>query len=300
MARARKEVPFASGFVPELLRLVRARQRDAGLLIRRFRLPEDVETCAEVSLTASDLGLLLEAAAGELDEPFLGLRLPRELTPRAYGLSELAVRASPTVRDALQRLVRYAPLEHAPLVLALEERPGGAALTCRVTGHPRGLTRHVHEYVLASALHQTRVLTGHEVRPQAVWFVHARPRHLAPLEHFFGTEELDFGRADNGLLLDAGALALPLSTADARLLATAEQLAEARLATRAPDGDFTSRVAAHIAEALESGADVDAIAERLHLSRRTLQRRLEEEGLSFQGLVDQVRAERAQIGRAHV
>ena len=293
MARARKEVPFPSGLVPTLIRFVRSRQRDAELLIRRFRLPANVEARAEVSVTARDLGLLLEAASGEMDDPFLALRLPLELAPRAYGLSELAVRASPTLRDALQRMVRYAPLEHEPLVLSLEERPDAVALTCRVVGHPRGLTRHAHEYVLASALTQARVLTGCAVVPRAVWFIHARPRHLEPLHRFFGTRELDFGRADSGLLLDGAWLSTPLTTADARLLATAEQLADSVLRAKAPAEDFISTVVARIAEALETGADVEAIAARLHMSKRTLQRRLEDEGLSFQELVDRVRAERA-------
>ena len=293
VARARREVPFPSGLVPTLLRFVRSHQRDAELLIRRFKLPADVETRAEVPITALDLGLLLEAASGELDDPFLALRLPVELTPRAYGLSELAVRASPTLRDALQRMVRYAPLEHEPLVLSLEERPGAVALLCRVVGHPRGLTRHAHEYVLASALTQARVLTGRAVDPQAVWFIHARPRHLQPLHRFFGTPELDFGRADNGLLLDAAWLETPLLTADTRLLATAEQLAESVLRGRAPVEDFTPRVVARITEALETGADAEAIAARLHMSKRTLQRRLEEGGVSFQQLLERVRAEKA-------
>lgn len=293
MARMRKEVPFPSGLVPTLVRFVRAHGRDAELLLRRFKLPADVEARAEVPITAQDLGLLLEAVAGEMDDPFLALRLPSELAPRTYGLSELAVRASPTLRDALQRLVRYAPLEHGPLLLALEERPKGMALSCRVVGHPRGLTRHAHEYVLASALTQARVLTGLGVVPRSVWFIHARPRHLGPLQHFFGTEELEFGRADSGLVLESAWLDTPLTTADARLLATAEQLADSVLRGRAPVEEFIPTVVARIAEALETGADVEAIAARLHMSKRTLQRRLEQEGLSFQQLVERVRSERA-------
>ena len=293
VARARKEPPCPSGLVPPLLQLVRAHGGDAGRLLRRFRLPGDAESRTEVPVTAGELGLLLEAASGELGDPFLALRLPTELRPRTYGLAELAVRASPTLRDALQRMVRYAPLEHAPLALALEERPDAVALTCRVVGHPRGLTRHAHEYVLASALTQARALTGRAVAPRAVWFLHARPRRLEPLERFFATEAVDFGRADNGLLLDAAWLDAPLTTADTRLLATAEQLADVALRGRAPVDDLLSRVIARITEALASGADAEAIAVRLHMSKRTLQRRLDEEGTSFQVLVDQVRAQKA-------
>ncbi|QRK12758.1 helix-turn-helix transcriptional regulator [Archangium violaceum] len=114
-----------------------------------------------------------------------------------------------------------------------------------------------------------------------------------PLHRFFGTEELDFGRAGNGLSFDAGWMEARLTTADPRLLATAERFADSALRARASAGDFPSTVAARIAEALESGAGAEDIAARLHMSKRTLQRRLEEGGLSFQELLDRVRAEKA-------
>jgi AraC-like DNA-binding protein len=293
VARTRKEAAFRSGLVPAIVRFVRSRGGDADLLVRRFGFPAGVEEHADASITAEDFGRLLEAASGELDDPFLSLRLPAEVEPRGYGLGELAVRASPTVREALRRMVRYAPLENERLVLALEERGDGVALTCHVAGHPRGLTRHLHEYVLASVLTHTRTLTGLRVVPRAVWFLHARPRHVDALHRFFGTEEVDFGRADNGLLFDAAWMEARLTTADPRLLVTAEQLADSALRARAPTEDFPARVASRIEEALESGASAEDIAARLHMSKRTLQRRLEEGGLSFQELVDRVRAEKA-------
>ena len=293
MARARKESPFQSSLVPALVRFVRARGGDADLLVRRFGLPAGVEEQPDARLTAVDFGRLLESAAGELDDPFLPLRLPAELESRSYGLSELAVRASPTVHEALRRMVRYAPLENERLRLALEERPEGVAFTCHVAGHPRGLSRHVHEYVLASVLTHARTLTGLPVVPRSVWFLHARPPRVEALRRFFGTEVLDFGRPDNGLLFDSAWLEARLTTADPRLLATAEQLADSALRARAPTQDFPATVAAQVAQALESGRSAEDIATRLHMSKRTLQRRLEETGLTFQELVDRVRSEKA-------
>jgi AraC-like DNA-binding protein len=110
---------------------------------------------------------------------------------------------------------------------------------------------------------------------------------------FFQTDELDFGRANNGLLFGMEWMEARLTTADPRLLMTAEQLADSALRTRAPAEDFTATVARHLEETLGSGAGAEDIAARLHMSKRTLQRRLEESGLSFQELVDRVRAEKA-------
>src|SRR5689334_12405602 len=73
VARTRKETPFRSGLVPALIRFVRAHGGDAELLVRRFRLPAGVEAHTDAPITAEDFGLLLEAAAGELDDPALSL-----------------------------------------------------------------------------------------------------------------------------------------------------------------------------------------------------------------------------------
>ena len=293
MARPRLDPPAPTPVVPALLRYLRARGVETSGLAARFGLPEDVETRDDAALTPIALGELLEAAALLLGEPYLALELPAKLPFRRYGLAELTARASATLRDGLARLSRYAPLVHPQLELLLRERDGEATVRLRTPSQPRGVGRHLHEYGVASVLTHLRQESGRRLAPSRVWFVHARPPDLTPLERFFATRELSFGDDDNGFALPAGVLDGPAPGGDPRLLATLEELAEAALRARTPVDDLQAQVTATIRAQLPGDASMDAVAHALHLSPRTLQRRLEAADARFSELLDGVREELA-------
>jgi AraC-like DNA-binding protein len=163
----------------------------------------------------------------------------------------------------------------------------------RTPAHPRGIGRAAHEYGMAFTLAQLRAGTGAPIHATSVWFAHARPGDIAPLARFFGTSELAFGSESSGFTLSRAVLAAPMRSGDPRLLATARDLAEASMRDQPRTGTIATRVEEKLRADLASGADVAVVARGLGMSVRTLQRRLEEEGLTFSDAVDRVREERA-------
>ncbi len=289
-----RELPSESQFVAPLLRWAKARGADVDALGLRFSLPPDAHTRRTVPVRMRDWSALLDALAAQLAEPALGLRLGGELVPDAYDLAELTARACPNVGEALARLVRYASLIHERMALRLREEGGVTVLTHSVLGEPRGAGRHVSELALAWILRQLRAASDPALAPVRVDFVHARPRDLAPLHACFRTQELEFGCAEDALHLPASALAQPVRSHDPRLLATAEALAEQALKEHAPAFDLIAAVNAKLREQLPRGTPTLAdVAERMHMAPRTLQRRLDEQGVQFSELLDLLRAERA-------
>ncbi len=293
MARPTRETPVISALGPALLRYVRARGGDAACVASQAGVPPEIERDDEAALPPAALSALMESASAHLGEPFLALRLPEELPLRRYGLAELSARASATVRDALLCLARYAPLVHPELACTLEEAGGACLWRQRGPRMPRRGARHASEYGLAYALTQCRRESGEPIAPLGVWFAHARPRDLAPLHRFFETRELTFGAEDSGLALPRAALDLPMRGKDARLLVTATELADAALRVQPRPRALASLVAARLDDLLPAGADTDAVARLLHMSARTLQRRLEDEGTRFSEVLDGVREQRA-------
>lgn len=297
MPRKPKDAAVRHHLVPPLVRYVRRHGGDeaADALIRRFALAADVEAQADASVTVVELDALLGAAAEARGDPFLGLRLPGELEMRRYNFAELAASSSPTFRDALTRMVRYASLVNQQVRFGLEERADEVVWTQRVLGHPRGAGRHADYYALGSAIIHARRSLGIELVPRRVWFMHSRPRDVAQLERFFGTTAIAFDRTENGMALDRALLDTPLLRADARLLETADALAEAALAERPAASDFAARVAAEIRAQKRDGRAVEmsAIARRLRMSARTLQRQLEEHDTTFKDLFERERSAEA-------
>jgi AraC-like DNA-binding protein len=237
------------------------------------------------------LGALFDAVASALDEPHLGLLLPGALVFSRYELPDLAARSSATLRESLVRLTRYAALLGEGVSFGFEEREGLGRFSQRVIGHPRGLSRHLNEFAMAMGVHECRARTGQPMKVREVCFVNPRPGgSLEALSQYFGTTALHFGHLENVLVFEAQVLDAEQTTADARLLETATVLAEEALSRRGHGGGLRESVERTVRLQLEGGAlSIRTLAMGLHMSTRTLQRRLEAEGTSYAQVLDAVR-----------
>jgi AraC-like DNA-binding protein len=290
MARPSKQPPAPSSLVPALLRLVRERDANGAVLLAlQLGLEEKEIEKDETLATEAMVEAALEGAVNMLSEPHLPLRLPADLPLRRYGLAELAARSATTVREGLARMARYASLVHPAIVCALEETDDEAAWVQRTPSHPRGIGKHAEEYALAYVLTYLRRDTRTPIVLSRVWFAQARPPDIAPLHRFFATQSVSFGCEDSGFVLPKGTLELELRSADPRLLATADDLAQAALRALPRTTELASAIASQVEALLPADATIGTVARAMHMSDRTLQRRLDSEGASFSEIVDDVR-----------
>ena len=287
MGRPSKEPPSPSSLVPAILRHARARGFDVEGLAWRFDLPATIGERDDVNAAADTPNELLAQIAHT--DPGVAFDLAAALPSRHQALVAVAVRASATSREALMLLARWTRLLHEGLDAALETDGGGdGVFVVRTPRRPRGLGRYVHELALAYALCRVREGAGDDVAPARVWFSHARPPDLRSPLRFFGTSEIDFGRDDSGMAFSASTLARAMRAADARTVEAVVPLVDAALpAARAPT--FSGRVSSQIASALPGGCDARVVARALHMSARTLQRRLEQEDTRFSEVLDATR-----------
>jgi len=293
MARPSKEIPRSSRLVPALLRFAGERGLDAALIAARVNLPLAALDADETAVPTALISDVLTVIADALGEPHLGLLLPKALPNTTYELPELVARSSANVRDALSRLARYASLVHPSVEAALEESASVARFVLRTPGHARGVGEHAQEYVLAYVLTHARAQSDAEMAVSSAWFAHARPADLAPLHRFFGARDLAFGAADSGFSIDRATLETRSPAFDPRLLATAEALAENALAASPRDPSMLPLLTARLMALLPHDANIDSAARALHMSPRTLQRRLELCGATFSEVLDTVRQDAA-------
>lgn len=276
-----------SAIAPALLRYVHARGIDPSEIGGGDR------DASELAVTPSALAEMIARACELLAEPHLALRLPAELPLKRYDALALAVRAAHTPRAVVDLVVRYAPLVFPGLTATTENDANQLRIAWTITAHPRGLGSEVDELVLATVLGY--VSRGVDLTPARVWLASARPPVIAPLYSAMRTEEIDFGARSTGFALASSDADRELPGADAMLLATATDLADAALAKVPRRGAFAALVASRIEDALGGGAapNADDIAGALKMSTRTLQRRLDEEGTKFSEVIDAARERRA-------
>ncbi len=138
-------------------------------------------------------------------------------------------------------------------------------------------------------------LTGPHWQPLEVCFSHRPPEDSRAHRAFF-RRSVKFNQEFNGLVCRASDLAQPRALGDQVAAGFARKYLEAALVDRSDSAQQTCR---QIMLALLPGGSCTAaeLARFLHVDRRTLQRRLAVEGLTFSGLLDQVRAE---LARRHL
>jgi AraC-like DNA-binding protein len=288
MARPSKELPVRSSIVPAIVRHAAAAGLDVEALAWRFGLAPDAARRDEVTAGVEVAEELMHAVARASAEGDVPLRVVTQLTGRQQTLVGLAVRASSDVRDALGRLARWAPLLHEGLEASLEEGADEGRWVLRTPRRPRGVGRYVHEVALAHAMHHVRDGAPETVVARA-WFAHARPAAIAPLSGFLGTTDLTFGHEDSGFALRRAALDRPMAHADRRTLDAIAPLIEAEIGVRPRPTSLADRLASHLAGSLPGGTDVADAARAMHMSPRTLQRRLEQEQTRFSEVLDRAR-----------
>jgi AraC-like DNA-binding protein len=151
--------------------------------------------------------------------------------------------------------------------------------------------RQAVEHALAVTQHAIRSLSGGQARAKEVWFTH---EPLAPMSayraHFNAT--VRFGQSLDALLFDEHDFDLSLPGADPQLYEIATSFIDQRFPAAAMP--LSARVRFAIARLLVEGKCThEYVATALGLHLRTLQRRLREEGESFEAIRDNVRRDLA-------
>ena len=230
---------------------------------------------------------LLEDIAARRGDPAFGLTLARAAVVRPLGLFGHMVWLSGTVRDALDRAVRFYSVVSRRATLELEHRGAITVLhQHRVADVTRGPI--LTEFLFASFALRARAATDGRFALRAVRFAHRREPTTDHADVF--RAPVSFGAASDELELATAELDLPLVSADPITSAALE----ARVATLTATGrtTFVDRVrraaAAHLA-----APSLATIGRELGIGARTLRRQLEHEGTTLRALVDELRREHA-------
>jgi len=243
-----------------------------------------------VAATREAWRLAAQATADEAIAVHVVEARPRE-RPDAL---DYAFRASPTLRDALAQVVRYARLVYDRLDLSLVPASGNDGARLTVTSPAIHQVNRYHiEFFMADLLRLARDTCDSGLVPLEVSFAHAAPASLDAHRRFFGCP-VRFEQPVIGLLFANADLGRPMLGADPALAALlGRQLA--RLVERLP---LAESVSARVREVIEddlaaANVSIDRVARQLAMSVRTLGRRLDAEGTTFRGLLDAVRKEAA-------
>lgn len=243
-------------------------------------------------IRVSDWRAALERAATALDDPALGLHLGASFQLRELGVLGYVISTAPNLAEALQRLQKFERLVYQINPFQLRGDGEAAVLEWQTTlGRPGQL---VDETAIAALVACARELVGETLQPRSIGFVNPEPADAAPYAAFFGCETT-FNNATTTVVIPAQLLARPLAMPDPALSAILETQAESLL-KQIPDSEpVLLALRQALPAAIATGEPtLERMARQLHCAPRTLQRRLEAVGLTFQQALDESRRELAE------
>ncbi len=272
------------------LSYVRKRGGDADSLIREFDLPPAVEKQPFVVLPLRAIVLFTDAAARLLDDPLIGLHAAEQGSSEMLNVLAFACSGVATLGEAVDRLIKYVSTVHDALVMSWHPTATGAVLRQSIPGEPQCLGWQGNEHWTASILFAARRISAGNWSPSRVWLAHSASRNQEALVHAFGTPNVSFMAGSNAIEVDRHVLTQPLRLS-APGVSTILRRYDARSPTPRTDvSDFQRHVRVAVEDRLSSGPPlIQDVARAVRTSARTLQRRLTEEGLTFQELLDEVR-----------
>ncbi|MGQ5521973.1 AraC family transcriptional regulator [Chitinimonas sp. PSY-7] len=239
---------------------------------------------------------LFDTAVALTGKPHIGLVFGQSVRPASYSGLGYVTMTCATLRDAIYLIPRFGRLvfdtETDETVIeesTQETRLGEPALPNHVSSCV-GLD----DAVLAGWVSFGRWICGSDASPLRVEFRHEKPADISPYTALFGCPVV-FGMPANSVVFSSALLGLPVRDADPHLHRAMLKEAEAQLDRAFAGLPLQQRVRMLLNELLPQGkAQLECVALRLHLSPRTLQRRLSKEGCSFTALVSGLRQELAE------
>jgi AraC-like DNA-binding protein len=273
---------------------VRAAGADFDGLLRRAGIEPALLSDPENRIPFHCYVQLLESAAVATGDDLLGLHVGAMQSIQVVGVLGYVLQSSPDVRTQMVHTTRYFALHQEGAAITLRNAGPVTEFVYTVFDPQVSLHRQDAESTLALAVAQWRALTGQPGwSPLSVHFEHPAPVKKQELVRFFGCP-VYFSDSFDGLRFPSTFLDTPIQSADAGLHAILMRYAEESLSRHKDTTSLAGRTRRLITASLATGsATIDEVAERLAMTSRTLQRRLEDEGLQFSHLVDATRKELA-------
>lgn len=264
--------------------------KDLGIapanVLRRAGLPDDLLQQSSARLPPEDYYRLWDSIEAETGDPLFPLRLCQAMRSESFSPPLFAAMSSPNLLVAAQRVSKYKRLV-APIRLDVTEQRDVVNVEFTWLDAPLSPPASLVTMELLFCVSLARMGTREPVRPLEVE-TRVLPSPIRPYEDFLGARLMRGTR--HRISFTTADATRPFLTSSEPLWAAFEPALKGRLADLDLAATTTERVRAVLLEGLPAGlAGMADVARRLALSKRTLQRRIEAEGMSYQRILKETR-----------
>lgn len=232
--------------------------------------------------------LAVEASGDET----LGLKVSRYLTPTTFHALGFASASASTLREAFEQIERYFRVVSNTGGLGLDRVGEVYELRITLPGEGPAPADEAIDAFVSIFVRTCRSRVGRDYSPLRIRLRRPEPGDPQAFLDVFRCP-VEFAADDNVLIFDRATLEKPLADANPELARHNEQVL-VRLLAELERSDIRARVHAALIDLLSRGEpSAEKVAARLHMSLRSLQRKLAEIGVSYESLLTNTRHELA-------
>jgi AraC-like DNA-binding protein len=260
---------------------------DAAEVLAKARITRGAAADPEAFISCRAFTFALELAAQASRAEHFGLLLARKRSLAVLGLLWSAMSKTRDVRSALDILIRYIRYHNEAGVVGLRIAAGLATLSYSSKLSGSQATNQEVDLGCAYGFDFMRLLCGDRWQPRSMHFVRSAPSNIGPFQHYFDCP-VHFNSEFSGAVFDASVLDIKLADNDQRIVEILQQyLGDGQ--EDSPEA-YLDRVRKITKTCMLTGdCSIDAVANNLSTSRRSLQRELADHDCTFKQLLEEVR-----------
>jgi AraC-like DNA-binding protein len=260
-------------------------------VLRQAGLPTGLFDQEKIFVSTEELFALYRGIGQASRDPAIGLKLGSEPRVERYDPIAMAAVSARSFRDALQRLARYKQLV-CPEELHVAERQDECRVQFRWVLAQEAEPPLLVDVCFARVVEIARQGTGAPINPKRLE-LRAASANRETYAALFGCP-IQFDARQNTIVFDKADLDRPFLTHNADLYAMLSPQLEAELKQAVVSKAIGEQVKGVLKRMLAGRRPgIEDVARELGLSARTLQRRLAEEGATFQQVMQEARRELA-------
>ncbi|MEM6583640.1 MAG: AraC family transcriptional regulator ligand-binding domain-containing protein [Pseudomonadota bacterium] len=230
----------------------------------------------------------LEAAVELLGDPSLAIRIGQQIDITRLGTFGFALLSSANIRAALGLYIRYQPMMEPGTRWDIIEQDAGLVLRLRQTLGTAYQQQLLAELLFSSLQSAAQLLVTAPTTGLKLQFGHARPAHATAYEERWPVP-VEFGHSCSQVFVPLHWANQPVRTANPTTHVVFMQQCEELLRGLGEAENTSATVRRLLIESAGDFLDISKVANRLHLTERTLRRRLTDETTSFRSISDEVR-----------
>lgn len=246
-------------------------------------------------LTTADFVQMLANGFALVRDPAIGYAFGLDTKPTSHGFLGYALLTCSTLREAVQLGERYMRLRTNATRLKLIDKDDVVLVQLEENFELGPFRQFILESLTGSLVRIGEFLLGNNrMHDGEIWVDYDEPAYYQ--EWRDRLPPIRFNMPCNQFCIAREMLDIPLALADPVASRTAIEQLERELAVLGQDegDDIATRVLAVLNDPLTPFGDLDTVARQLFISSRTLKRHLQQQGTTFQHLLDEVRMQHAQ------